>query len=444
MNKILIIIQREFITRVRKKSFVVMTFLGPLLFAALMLLPVWITNIEDEDVKRIAVFDSSYLFINKIPETSKFKFTYFVDVNVDEFKRNLSPSEYFGFLYIPPEIAYLSRASEFFSFRQPPSNLVMHIAHAIEKEIEREKLKSYNIENLNHILHAVRTRIEIRTFRMSEGGNERESYTSLSMIIAYISAILIYMFIFLFGAQVMRGVIEEKTNRIVEIIVSSVKPFQLMMGKVIGVALVGLTQFTAWILMTLIMIFLAKNVFFSKLSEEVLLRTHHIDIIGSFAGDNLQYSENTEKAIEIFHMMNSINFGVLIVCFLFFFIGGYLLYGSLFAAIGSAVETETDTQQFMLPVSIPLLISIMIMIYAMQDPDGSLSFWFSIIPLSSPVVMMARIPFGVPYIEIALSAILLILTFIGTIWLSAKIYRTGIFIYGKKLTYSELWKWICY
>jgi len=444
VKKTLILIQREFLTRVRKKSFIVMTLLGPILFAAMMLMPVWFATFEDDDVLRIAVFDSSYLFINRIPETEKFKFTFFVDVNVEEFKRNLPQTDFFGFLYIPEAITQLSRASAFYSFRQPPANLVMHMAHAIEKELEREKLRAHNIENVENILHAVRTRIDIRTFRLSESGIERESHGFLSMGVAYISAILIYMFIFLFGSQVMRGVIEEKTNRIVEVIVSSVKPFQLMMGKVVGVALVGLTQFMTWVALTLILVLTARSIFFSKLSEEVVQQTGHMQVIGSLAGDRIQFSENTEKAIEIFHMLQSINFDVLIVCFLFFFIGGYLLYGSLFAAIGSAVDTETDTQQFSLPVSIPLIIAIMAMFNTMQNPDGALAFWFSIIPFTSPVAMMARIPFGVPYGELALSAVLLIVAFIATIWLSAKIYRTGILIYGKKLTYRELWKWVRY
>ena len=452
MNKTLIIIQREYLTRIRKTSFIVMTLLGPVLFAAMLVLPVWFATIEDEEVKHIIVFDNSLLFENKIPQTPKFKFTYdtttFVnDGNernvVEEYKKNLSQTEYFGFLYIPDYIAYLSRGAEFYSYKQPPANLVMHIANAIEKEIETQKLKAFNIENLDNILHSVKTRIDIRTFKLSESGKEKESHGILNMVVAYISAFMIYMFIFMFGSQVMRGVIEEKTGRIIEVIVSSVKPFQLLMGKVVGVALVGLTQFTAWIILTLLLVIPAKFFFFSNITDELIQQqANRAQVIGSTGGDFIQQSENAEKAIEIFNIMQSINFGVLISCFLFFFIGGYLLYGSLFAAIGSAVDSETDTQQFMLPVSIPLIIAIMVMFNAMQNPDGPLAFWFSIIPFTSPVVMMARIPFGVPYGELALSMILLILAFIGTIWLSAKIYRTGILIYGKKLTYREIWKWV--
>jgi len=447
MNKTFIIIRREYLTRVRKTSFIVMTLLGPVLFAALFVLPLWFATMEDEDVKQIAVMDSSQLFIHKIPETAKIKFTYVLETSrtkLDEFKKNLSQTEYFGILYIPDCISYVPRSIEFYSHKQLPVSFTMHIANSIEKEIEAEKLKSHQIENLDDILKSVKTKIDIRTFKLSEKGVEKESHSFLSMGVAYASALMIYMFIFLFGSQVMRGVIEEKTNRIVEVIISSVKPFQLLMGKVVGVALVGLTQFLAWIALTLVLVIVAQAIFLPDLTKEALQQADNVQMVGSLAGDQLQRSVSNEKAVEIFNMVQSINFGVLISCFVFFFIGGYLLYGSLFAAIGSAVDSETDTQQFMLPITIPMILAIMVMVNAMQNPDGALAFWFSIIPLTSPVVMMARIPFGVPYNELALSVILLIMTFVGTIWLSAKIYRTGILIYGKKLTWGEMWKWLTY
>jgi len=447
MNKTFIIIRREYLTRVRKTSFIVMTLLGPVLFAAICVLPIWFATMEDEDIKQIAVMDSSQLFILKIPETAKIKFTYVAEssrTKLEEFKSNLSKTEFFGILYIPDYISYVPRGVEFYSYKQPSVNLTSHISKSIEKEIEAEKLKAHQIENIDEILKSVKTNIDIRTFKLSESGVEKESHSILSMLVAYIAALMIYMFIFLFGSQVMRGVIEEKTNRIVEVIISSVKPFQLMMGKVVGVAMVGLTQFVAWIALTLILVVAAQAIFLPNLNKEALQQADNVQMIGSMAGDQLQRSVSTEKAVEIFNMVQSINFGILIFCFVFFFIGGYLLYGSMFAAIGSAVDSETDTQQFMLPITIPMILAIMVMVNAMQNPDGALAFWFSIIPLTSPVVMMARIPFGVPYNELALSMVLLILTFLGTIWLSAKIYRTGILIYGKKITWSELWKWLTY
>ena len=452
MSKVLIIIQREYLTRVRKKSFIVMTFLGPLLFAALFVMPAWFATLEEDDVKHIAIFDDSWLFRNSIPQTAKFKFTHVYadpEVNprhfIDDFKDSLALTNYFGFVYIPEYIANVSSGVEFFSHKQPPANLIMHIANAIEKEIEAAKLKSHNIEKIDNILHSVKTRIGIRTYILSTDGSIKETHGALYSVVALVSAMLIYLFIFMFGSQIMRGVVEEKTNRIVEVIVSSVKPFQLMMGKVAGVALVGLTQFLAWAMLTMLLIFVAKSIFFSGITQDVVQQqTSRIPVLGSTGGDQIQYSEMTEKALEVMNILNSINFGVLIACFLFFFIGGYLLYGSFFAAIGAAVDTEADTQQFMFPVTVPLFLAIMVMVNATQNPDGAMAFWFSIIPLTSPVVMMARIPFGVPYPQIALSMALLIIAFICAIWLSAKIYRTGILIYGKKMTYKELWKWLRY
>ncbi|MDR1864746.1 MAG: ABC transporter permease [Bacteroidales bacterium] len=440
MKKTLIIIRREFLTRVRKKSFLIMTLLGPVLFAGMILAPVWLASVEDDGVKRIAVLDSSQLFIHKIPETATYRFTYVADVKPEDFKKNLSQTEFFGILYIPPYIAYVPSGAEFFSYRQPPASLIMHAANAIEKEIENEKLKAHHIENLDDILRSVRTRIDIRTFQLSDGGGEKEHHRGLNTGVAYASAFLIYLFVLLFGSQVMRGVIEEKTSRIVEVIISSVKPFQLMMGKVIGVALTGLTQFAIWVAFTLLLVATAQHVFLPDTVQMALQQGG--EAIGSSGG--MQNSEIAGKTGEIFAMLRSINFGVLLGCFLFFFIGGFLLYASLFAAIGSAVDTEADTQQFVLPVTIPLIIALMSMFTALQDPDGMMAFWFSMIPFTSPIVMMARIPFGVPYGEVLLSMVLLVAAFTGAIWLSAKIYRTGILMYGKKPTYAELWKWIKY
>lgn len=444
MNSTPIIIRREYLTRVRKKSFIVMTLLGPVLFAALMIMPMWLATMEDDGVKHVAVLDGSRLFIHKVPETAKFKFTYVSDVKLEEFKKNLSQTEFFGILYIPPDIPHMPFGIEFFSYKQAPANLVMHISNAIEKEIETEKLKAHHIDNLDEILKSIKTKISIHTFRLSDGGTEKESYSGLSRGVSYVSAFLIYLFVFMFGIQVMRGVIEEKTNRIVEVIISSVKPFQLMMGKVVGVALVGLTQFISWVVLTAILVLIVKSIFLSGLTEEVLQQSNNMQVIGSLADNQMLDTASMDKAGEVFSMLRSINFGTLICGFLFFFIGGYLLYGSLFAAIGSVVDIDADTQQFMLPITIPLIVALMAMVNVMQNPDGPLAFWFSVIPLTSPIVMMARIPFGVPYIELVLSMVLLVATFIGSIWLSGKIYRTGILIYGKKLTYGELWKWLTY
>jgi ABC-2 type transport system permease protein len=268
------------------------------------------------------------------------------------------------------------------------------------------------------------------------------------MVLGMFGAILIYFFIFLFGAQVMRGVIEEKTNRIVEVIVSSVRPFQLMMGKIVGVALVGLTQFVLWVVLTLGIV----AVFQVSYADEIKASQAKEMLMGNATGtsggnsvDAAIESEDSENGIgEVFSALRSVNYTLMIGGFLFYFLFGYLLYAALFAAIGSAVDNEADTQQFMLPITIPLIMSIVSAQYVINNPDGPAAFWLSIIPFTSPIVMMIRLPFGVPYMELLLSGVLLILGFLGTTWLAGKIYRTGILMYGKKVDYKELWKWVSY
>ena len=272
------------------------------------------------------------------------------------------------------------------------------------------------------------------------------------MGLGYFAGFLIYFFVFLYGAMVMRGVIEEKTSRIVEVIVSSVKPFQLMLGKILGIALVGLTQFIAWVVLITLFVSVGMQVFGPDYSaENVAPQQEMVESVMSQQSINVSdvaeiQAENSSDNFKdiLLSTVDSINFIVVLLSFLFYFIGGYLLYASLFAAIGSAVDSETDTQQFMMPVTIPLVIGLLVMINTIQNPDGAMAFWFSIIPFTSPIVMMARIPFGVPYWEVALSMSLLIITFLGATWFAAKIYRTGILMYGKKVSYGEIWKWIRY
>ncbi len=445
MNKTALIISREYLTRVRKKSFLIMTILGPILFAALFILPAWFASMEDNEVRTIAVIDSSKIFINTIPETEYLKFVYLENTKVEDLRENFDQTGYYAVLYIAHIVASTPSAVQLLSTKQVSLNIRMHIANALEKEIERQKLKTYEINNLDDILTAIKTRINIRTI-VWKGDTEKESYSEVAMIVGYVSGFLIYMFIFMFGSLVMRGVIEEKSSRVVEIIVSSVKPFQLLMGKIVGIGMVGLTQFLLWIVFTFILITIGTQVFFpnlktpasDKVTVESVMQT-------SSTLQQMQPSEEEYNRMQsMLRSVTDINFFVLLGSFLFFFLGGYLLYSSLFAAIGSAVDNEADTQQFMFPITIPLILAIIVMMNAIQNPEGHLAFWFSMIPLTSPVIMMVRIPFGVPYWELALSISILIATFIFTTWLAGKIYRTGILMYGKKVTYKELWKWLRY
>ena len=446
MNKISLIIKREYLTRVKKKSFIIMSIIGPLLFASFMVVPAWLSQVEDKERKIIAVIDNSHIFTNVIPETEYLKFEYLENTTVGEIKKNFPETGYYAVLYIADIITYTPSAIQLLSDKQPSLSVRMHISNAIEKEIERLKLKAYNIDDLDNILKSIKTNIRIQTIKWTDDGKEKESSTEIAMVVGYASGLLIYFFIFLFGAQVMRGVIEEKISRIVEVIISSVKPFQLMMGKIVGIALVGLTQFLLWIILTFLIVNVVKFAFFPEFDNAPVEQVITEDILSSSSLQQAQpiNDEAMEEIRGLFASIKSINFGVMLGCFLFYFLGGYLLYASLFAAIGSAVDSESDTQQFMLPITIPLILAIFVMINAIQNPEGQIAFWFSVIPLTSPIVMMVRIPFGVPYWEVTISMIVLILTFIGTTWMAGKIYRTGILMYGKKANYKELWKWLRY
>jgi ABC-2 type transport system permease protein len=446
MHKILLIIQREYLTRVRKKSFLIMTILGPVLFAAFMIVPAWMATMEDKEVRTIAVIDSTNIFYKALPETEFIKFAYPEGISLKELQNNIENSPYSAVLFIPHNIL-ASNTSILYSNKQPSMSVTMHIENSIEKEIERQKLKANNIENLDEILKSVETDIDLRNIIWGDDGKEKESSTGLAMGIGYGSGMLIYFFIFMFGAQVMRGVIEEKTSRIVEVIVSSVKPFQLMMGKIVGVGLVGLTQFVLWVILTFTFVGGVQKILFPELSKTPTEQVLSQDIMSSQQMDPSKITLNEPKPQmmeKIFSSLGNVNYGLILGMFVFYFIGGFLLYASFFAIIGSAVDNEADTQQFMLPVTLPLILGIFVMINTINNPHGPLAFWFSIIPFTSPIVMMVRIPFDPAPWEIILSAAILIITFIGSTWMAGKIYRTGILMYGKKVSYSELWKWLRY
>ncbi|MBA7548682.1 hypothetical protein ES705_41148 [subsurface metagenome] len=448
MSKISIIIQREYLTRVKKKTFIIMTLLAPLFMAAMFIVPVWIMSRDDAEEKVIAVVeDETNMFKDVIPNSQYLKFEYLGDATLDDLKTNFSDKGYYAVLYISPKVAYIPNAVQLISHKQPPLDLTIHIANALEKEIEQKKLETYDIKDLDKILKAVSTNIHVQTIKISDDGTEKETSTGLAMGIAYIGGLLIYILTFIFGAQVMRGVIEEKTSRVVEVIISSVRPFQLMMGKILGIGLVGLTQFVLWIIITGILITAAQSFL---LPDDVGQTTQAIteNIMSAAPVEQTQVplvqTQEFNEIQQVFNSLHNINWGLILSSFLFYFLGGYFLYASLFAAVGSAVDNETDTQQFMMPITIPLILGLFVAMGAFQNPESSVVFWFSFIPLTSPIVMMARLPFGVPYWELILSMTILVLTFLGTTWLAAKIYRTGILMYGKKTTYKELWKWLRY
>lgn len=453
MSKISVIIEREYITRVRKKSFIIMTILAPLLMVGIIIVPALIMSNEGQDYKKIAVVeDGSDLFRGAIPFTDDAEFVYLDNVDINDIKSNFSEAGYYGVLYISPLVVTVPEAVQLISKKQPPIGLIDHISSALSKEIERQKLLSYNIEDLDKIMKSVRTRVSVQTIRIDEEGTVKATSTGVAMALAYIGGFLMYMLVFLFGSQVMRGVIEEKTSRVVELIVSSVRPVELMMGKIIGIALVGLTQFLIWAALTIGAAIVVSKVLIpqdainevtqsmpqSIISQDALNTTNVMQPMGG------QTTPQIEEIIKIFKSLSNQNWGLILFSFIFYFLTGYLLYASIFAAIGSAVDNETETQQFMLPVTIPIILALMVAMGTMQNPESPLAFWFSIIPLTSPIVMMARIPFEVPLWELALSMGLMLITFMAFVWMAARIYRTGILMYGKKSSYKELFKWLTY
>jgi len=450
MNKISVIIRREYVTRVRKKSFIIMTILAPLLMASLfVLLPILMMN-QDGEFKKIAVIeDNSDLFKGILKKTKDAEFVYLENTKVADLKSSFEDAGYYGILYISPELINTPNAIQLISKQQPPLSLLQHIENTLEKEIERQKLLTFNIENLDDIMKSVDTNVSIQTINIDSSGAVKETSTGIAMALAYILGFLMYMLVFIFGAQVMRGVIEEKTSRVVEVIISSVKPIQLMMGKIIGIALVGLTQFMIWILLTMVTVTILKTTILEKsnateITQSIPQNLMSGDIPEAGTTETADISPQLAEFSKIFDNAMNQPWGLIIISFIFYFITGYLLYASVFAAIGSAVDNETETQQFMLPVTIPIILALMVAMGTMQNPESSLSFWCSMIPLTSPIVMMARIPFGVPYWQLAVSMILMLLTFAGFVWMAAKVYRTGILMYGKKTSWKEMWKWLRY
>lgn len=444
MSKISLIIQREYLTRVRKKSFIIMTILTPILMAAMIFVPTYMATKEDTQEKIIAVLDKTNITDGAIPQTDYMKFEYIDDAEIAKLKENFEQSGYYAILYIPENVL-ISNKVQLYSNQQTTMGVNQHISNALKSFFTQIKLKNENVPL--DIMERIKTNINVDTIQWTSTGEEKEGSAEIVSVIGYISGFLMYMFIFMFGAQVMRGVMEEKTNRIVEVIISSVKPFQLMMGKVVGVALVGLTQFVIWIVLIFGLFYGAKSVLLTDNGKTATSITQNLmspDQSGMNIGKTVDPGQFQEMFDDIAGKFETINFPLIIACFIFFFIGGYLLYASLYAAVGSAVDNETDTQQFMLPITIPIILGLLVMINAMQTPHSTISVVFSIIPFTSPIVMMARVPYDVPYWQLALSGGLLVLTFIGTIWMAAKIYRTGILMYGKKVNYAELWKWIRY
>ena len=436
MNKIGLIIKREYMTRVRKRSFLILTFLGPILMAAIYIIPIMLALNSSNENMRIAVVDESHWFEDRFTGTKEHTFVNMPNQPIDSVKELVKSGIFDMAVYVPPTQLNIPSNAVVYSIRQVPMEVENYISNVMKKEIEDQKLMAKGVDP--EIVSAVKTDVNLQIMRMDDKGNEKETFTKVQFALGIGLSMLVYMFIIFFGGQVMQGVSEEKTNRIIEVIISSVKPFQLMMGKIIGVSLVALTQFVLWILLTGAL-YLGFSAFMGLSSPEILSS-------GTVMSQQINSNDimNNEAVQNIIQIAHSIDFGTIIGCFLIFFILGYLLYATLYAAIGSLVDNNTDSQQFTLPVTVPLIVAIISSFYIVNNPDSSLSVWLSMIPFTSPISMMVRIPFGVPIWQIVLSVVILAGTFVAMTWFAAKIYRTGILMYGKKLSYKEIFKWLKY
>lgn len=444
MGKIGLIIRREYLTRVRKRSFIIMTFLGPILIAAIGIVPMLLAN-ANESVRNVQVFDETGVTEGQLQSNPNIIFSY-VSGPLETAKERLRTGQVYALVHVPisqdDNLLVTQRNIRLYSREQVSLNVKIYIENQIEKQIERALLKSQGVDKELVASVEKSVNVSITAIPIDEKPAKDVSYdVEISTALGAISGMLIYFFIFLFGAQVMRGVIEEKTNRIVEVIISSVKPFQLMMGKIIGIALVGLTQFLLWVILTgtLYTTFLntvVKEKYSSNKIEQMIQKSPD--------GTSVENIDAIIENQQMIQRISSINWALIIPCFIFYFLGGYLLYGALFAAIGSAVDNDADTQQFVLPITIPLIFSFVMAQTVLNDPTGDLARWLSIFPLTSPIIMMVRLPFRVEVWELVLSMVMLIVGFVFTTWIASKVYRTGILMYGKRVTWKEMFRWLRY
>jgi len=407
-----------------------MTLLAPVLLAAILVIPIFLNTVTDK-TSTIQVLDESGLFVGKFEDTPRRKYLP-VQGDLEVLKKAYLESDETALLYIPKLHLDNPQGIRLYAKNNISLDTKLAIENNLQKEIEAVKYRQSGIDQA--VLDKIKTDISISTTNLSKEG-EKDNNAFLTTGVGYAGAFLIYMFIFIYGVQIMRGVIEEKTNRIVEVIISSVKPFQLMMGKILGIAAVGLTQFLLWVILSSVVTAAFKDKMAPPPTETET----------TMATTSNPAAARSNAVAELLKAADNLNIPLLLGCFVFYFLGGYLLYGALFGAVGAAVDNETDTQQFMLPITIPLIMTFVIsQTVIIRNPDGAVAFWMSIIPFTSPIAMMLRLPFGVPVPELLLSMGLLILGFVGTTWLAARIYRVGILMYGKKVNYRELSKWIFY
>ena len=448
LRNIGIIISREYLTRVKKKSFLLTTFIVPVLFAAVCILPSVIMMMAKESGKQVAVVDQSGIVMPYLVDTESIDYTDYSTMPVDSMKAKFAELELDVLLVLSP-IDSTTKSVTVSSYSEKPVSIDMKDAFAsrINEAVEDYRLSFYDTADLKQIMADVESDVAISTFTLDESGEEKITSSEVYMVISMLFSIIIYMFIAMFSGMVMQSVIEEKSSRIVEVLVSSVKATELMFGKIIGVACVALTQFFLWIVLTAVLVGgFSAFVGFDSLMGDPAQTEQLMQMAGQTSGVSMEdvtaLTQNDSEMGAVLSTLRDLNYGQLILAFIVYFIMGYLLYASFFAAIGSAVENEADTNQLQMPITVPLMLAFFIALYSFRAPDSPIVFWGSMIPFTSPIVMLSRIPYGVPTWELALSMALLALTFIACAWMSAKIYKIGILMFGKKTTFKDLVKWL--
>jgi ABC-2 type transport system permease protein len=438
MNKIFLILQREYLVRVKKRSFLLTTLLTPLLITAVYAIPALLFLSKDE-AKQIAVLDEANILKGRLKNNESYIYT-FVSSSLAEAKKNLTDEKTDALVYVPADIVERPDQLQIYAPKTVSIKMQNQLESAVQDEVRNQRLARAGIDV--KVVESNRVNVDARTYSLSDEG-EKTSSSGAATGIGYAVALILYMSVFLSGSQVMNGVIEEKSNRIIEVMVSSVKPMQLLLGKIIGVGLVGLTQFVLWIALTFAISTavsgLLKNRFEDRVQKEIQAQASPAQ------AEQIKAELRAENPIsKVTDALASLPVGTLLACFIFYYLTGYLLYSSLFAAVGSAVENPAEAQQLLFPVTIPLILSIALMGFVISEPDSRVAFWASVIPFTAPVNMMARLPFGVPTAELLLSMAMMVLGFLATTWVAARIYRVGILMYGKKPTFKELSKWVTY
>lgn len=443
MNSLIFhIFKREFTSRIKNRSFLIMSIAGPLLIAGMLVVPLWLEKMEKNQIHTVAIIDETHLLGETIKNFENYQFTIVTEVTVEEIRKGFENSGFDAVLFIPRNI-FTSNTAIIYSNVWIDNALKAYAGYVLRRDLEYMALMKENVSP--EAIKRVRTPVSIGVQKWTNDGEYIDEETSLTKksIMAVAVALMIYLFVFMYGVLVLRGVIEEKSNRVVEIIVSSVKPIQLMAGKILGICLVGLVQFVLWICLSFAIVSAAQKLIF----PEIYTPTPLPELAQSLETSNTatQLTSNSTQldyVVNVFQTLEGVNWGVMLVAFVFFFIAGYLLYGGIFAGIGALLDHDSDTQQFIIPVSLPLILSIILLNAIIVNPAGALAQWLSFIPFTAPIAMMARLPFGVPYWQVIISALVLIISCWGSMWFAARMYKSGLLMYGKKVGFRTIFQFL--